>query len=418
VKANLLRCMSPDLALTDDYAMSALTVALWGKPDQICSMRDFLRMTPQATCATQNFCSAKMTAGPIPSVPVSWFTRQLKPRLARFAALGEGMRRRDFIKVIAGSTAAWPLTARAQSKRRIPKVGVLWHAASAEDEEPLFTALVEGFRALGYIDGQTIILEHRFPNEVPQRFKSMAAELVSLNVDVLVSSGNNAAPYAKNATTSIPVVAMFISDPVGTKLVESLARPGGNVTGLSFFSAELIGKRLQFLKEVVPGLSRVAQLVNPLAQISRLYVDLTQTAANQLGLTVERFEARSREEIEPAFAAMAKAGMQALITNADGLAFAQRELIGQLALKTRLPAAVFMREVLMPGTLLSYGPDSLVICRRAAVYVDRILKGEKPSELPVEQPTKSELVINLKTAEAIGITVPPLLLNLANEVIE
>jgi putative tryptophan/tyrosine transport system substrate-binding protein len=328
------------------------------------------------------------------------------------------MRRRDFIKVIAGSTAAWPLTARAQSRRRIPKVGVLWHAASAEDEEPLFTALVEGFRALGYIDGQTIILEHRFPNEVPERFKSMAAELVSLNVDVLVSSGNNAAPYAKNATTSIPVVAMFISDPVATKLVESLARPGGNVTGLSFFSAELIGKRLQFLKEVVPGLSRVAQLVNPLAQISRLYVDLTQTAANQLGLTVERFEARSREEIEPAFAAMAKAGMQALITNADGLAFAQRELIGQLAVKTRLPAAVFMREVLMPGTLLSYGPDSLVICRRAAVYVDRILKGEKPGDLPVEQPTKFELVINLKTAEAIGITVPPLLLNLANEVIE
>jgi putative tryptophan/tyrosine transport system substrate-binding protein len=328
------------------------------------------------------------------------------------------MRRRDFIKVIAGSTAAWPLTARAQSRRRIPKVGVLWHAASAEDEEPLFTALVEGFRALGYIDGQTIILEHRFPNEVPERFKSMAAELVSLNVDVLVSSGNNAAPYAKNATTSIPVVAMFISDPVATKLVESLARPGGNVTGLSFFSAELIGKRLQFLKEVVPGLSRVAQLVNPLAQISRLYVDLTQTAANQLGLTVERFEARSREEIEPAFAAMAKAGMQALITNADGLAFAQRELIGQLAVETRLPAAVFMREVLMPGTLLSYGPDSLVICRRAAVYVDRILKGEKPGDLPVEQPTKFELVINLKTAEAIGITVPPLLLNLANEVIE
>jgi ABC-type uncharacterized transport system substrate-binding protein len=242
--------------------------------------------------------------------------------LARFAALGEGMRRRDFIKVIAGSTAAWPLTARAQSRRRIPKVGVLWHAASAENEEPLFTALVEGFRALGYIDGQTIILEHRFPNEVPQRFMSMAAELVSLNVDVLVSSGNNAAPYAKNATTSIPVVAMFISDPVGTKLVESLARPGGNMTGLSFFSAELIGKRLQFLKEVVPDLSRVAQLVNPLAQISRLYVDLTQTAANQLGLTVERFEARTREELEPAFAAMAKAGMQALITNADGLAFA------------------------------------------------------------------------------------------------
>src|SRR5262249_954609 len=225
------------------------------------------------------------------------------------------------------------------------------------------------FRALGYIDGHNIILEHRFPNEMPERFRSMAAELVSLNVDVLVSSGNNAASYAKNATATIPVVAMFISDPVGTKLVDSLAQPGGNVTGLSFFGSELIGKRLQLLKEAIPGLSRVAQLVNPLAQISRLYVDLTQIAAAQLGLTIERFEARSRDEIEPAFEAMVGTGMQALVTNADGLAYTHRELIGQLALKTRLPAAVFSREALVPGTLLSYGVDGLAICRRAAVYV-------------------------------------------------
>ena len=156
--------------------------------------------------------------------------------------------RRKFIFALGGAATAWPLGARAQDKRRIPKVGILWHADSAKEEGPLFTTVVEGFRKLGYIDGQTIILEHRFPNEIPERFSSMAAELVALKVDVLMSSGNNAAPYAKNATATIPVVAMLITDPVGTKLIDSIARPGGNVTGLSLFSSELIGKRLQLLK--------------------------------------------------------------------------------------------------------------------------------------------------------------------------
>jgi putative ABC transport system substrate-binding protein len=167
----------------------------------------------------------------------------------------------------------------------------------------------------------------------------------------------------------------------------------------------------------VPGLSRVAQLVNPLAQISHLYVDLTKTAADQLGLKVEKFEAGSRDELEPAFTAMAKADMQAVLTSGDGLAFSQGELIGQLALKNRLPAAVLVRKVLVPGTLLSYGPDTLEIVRRATVYVDRILRGEKPGELPVEQPTKFQFVINLKTADALGVIIPPLLLNQADEVI-
>jgi putative tryptophan/tyrosine transport system substrate-binding protein len=328
------------------------------------------------------------------------------------------MKRREFITLLGSAAAAWPLAARAQEKRRIPRVGVLWHAGSAEEEGAVFSGLVDAFRALGYVDGQNIIWEHRFPNETPERFTSMAAELVSLNVDVIVSSGNNAAPYAKNATATIPLVLMFISDPVGVGLVESLARPGGNATGISFFTSELIGKRLEFLKEAVPGVSRVAQLVNPLAKISPLYTDLTQKAAAQLGLRVERFEARSRDELEPAFEAMARAGMQGLVTNSDGLAYAQRELIGQLALKTRLPAVVFMRETLVPGTLLSYGADSMAICRRAAAYVDKILKGAKPGELPVEQPTKFELLINLKTAKALGIAVPALLLSQADEVIE
>jgi len=329
------------------------------------------------------------------------------------------MKRREFITLLGGA-AALPLAALAQQSatQRIPKVGVLWHAGSAEEEGALFAGLVDDFRALGYIDGQNIILEHRFPNEMPERFTRMAAELVSLNVDVIVSSGNNAAFYAKNATATIPLVLMFISDPVGTGLVESLARPGGNATGISFFTSELIGKRLQLLKEAVPGVSRVAQLVNPLAKISRLYTELTQTAAAQLGLTVQQFEARSREEIEPAFTAMTRAGMEGVVTNSDGLAYAQRELIGHLALKNHLPAVVFMRETLVPGTLLSYGVDTLSICRRAAAYVDKILKGAKPGELPVEQPTKFELLINLKTAKALGLEVPWFLQQRADEVIE
>jgi ABC-type uncharacterized transport system substrate-binding protein len=328
------------------------------------------------------------------------------------------MRRREFISSLTAAAMAWPFAVRAQGRQRIPKVGVLWHAGSAEEEGAVFSGLIDGFRALGYIDGQNIILEHRFPNEMPERFTSMAAELVSLNVDVIVSSGNNAAPYAKKATATIPLVLMFITDPVGTGLVTSLSRPGGNATGISFFTSELIGKRLQLLKEAIPDLSRVAQLVNPLAQISRLYIELTQAAAPQLGLTVERFEVRSRDELEPAFDAMVKANMQALVTNADGLAYAQRELIGQLALKARLPTAVFMRETLVPGTLLSYGVDSLAVCRRAAVYVDKILKGAKPGELPVEQPTKFELLINLKTAKALGLDVPWFLQQRADAVIE
>jgi putative tryptophan/tyrosine transport system substrate-binding protein len=331
------------------------------------------------------------------------------------------VRRRDLIVLVAAATVGWPIAGWAQDKPRIPRIGVLWHAANAEEEGSLFAALVEGFRTLGYVDGQNIILEHRFPNETPERFKSMAAELVSLNVDVLVSSGNNATFYAKNATSTIPLVFMFVGDPVGTKLVESFARPGLNATGISTFSSELIPRRLQLLKDAVPGLSRVAQLVNPLAQVSRLYIELTQTAADQLGLTVHRFEARSRDELEGAFLAMSRAGMQAVLTNPDGLAYAQREFIAELALKARLPAAVFGRETLVtaaPGALLSYGIDAPEVCRRAAVYADKILKGGKPGELAVEQPTKFEFLLNLKAAKALGLTLPPTLLARADEVME
>jgi hypothetical protein len=201
---------------------------------------------------------------------------------------------------------------------------VLWHAGSAEAEGSNFRSLVQGFADLGYVDGRNIVLEHRFPDEVPEQFRSMAADLVSANVDVLIGVGNNAAPYAKGATTTIPVVFMLVSDPVGAKLVDSLRRPGGNTTGISNSAADLIGKRLELLKEIIPGLSRVALLINSDARISRLYVAVAQAAAAALGLTSLAFEWRVLDELRPAFDAMVRAGAQALLTNPDGLAFTHR----------------------------------------------------------------------------------------------
>jgi putative ABC transport system substrate-binding protein len=203
------------------------------------------------------------------------------------------IRRREFI-VTLGGAAAWPLAARAQQTRTVPVVGVLWHAGSAEEEGPYFRALMQGFRDLGYIDGRNIKLEHRFPNEMPERFRGMAAELVSLNVDVLVSVGNVASPYAKDATTTIPVVFTLVADPVGMKLVESFARPGANVTGTSTYSSEVIGRRLQLLKETVPGLSRFAQFVNPNAQSSRFHIDMTRAAAEELHAPQKKCSPASR----------------------------------------------------------------------------------------------------------------------------
>jgi putative ABC transport system substrate-binding protein len=343
-------------------------------------------------------------------------------RLIRYNAASQSsradMKRRKFIALIGGVAAAWPLAARGQPTKKMPKVGVLWHAGSAEQEAPYFGSLLEGFKSLGYVEGRNIRFEHRFPGEIPERFKSMGAELVSSGIDVLVLVGNNAAPYANDLTTTIPVVFTLVGDPVGLKLVASLARPGGNVTGLASFAAELIPKRLELLKDIVPGLSRVALLANMNAKITGMYINLSEAAAAQLGLTIQTFEVRSPDELEPAFDAMVKGGMQALTSNADGLGFTHRAVIAKFALARRLPLAAFSRESFETGALISYGVDNGAICRRTAVYVDKILKGATPAELPVEQPTKFEFLINLKTANALGITIPPTLLTRADEVVE
>jgi putative ABC transport system substrate-binding protein len=327
------------------------------------------------------------------------------------------MRRRDFIG-IACAAAAWPLAVQAQDTAKLRRVGVLWHAGSAEEEGRYFQGLTEGLRDLGYKDGQNVVLVHRFPNEMPARFRSMAAELVSMKVDVLVSVGSQTAYYASDATKTIPIVFIFVPDPVGAKFVTSLARPGGNATGLTHFAADLIGKRLEFLKETVPGLARTALLVNPDTQVAHLYSEVTNAMAAKLGLSNRVFAARSRDELEPAFDAMMKAGMQAVTINSEGLAYQQREYIAKLAIARHLPLSVWSRETLEAGALMSYGADQPAMCRRAAVFVDKILKGAKPGDLPVEEPQKIEFVLNKRTAKALGLTFPNTLLVTATEVIE
>jgi len=325
------------------------------------------------------------------------------------------MRRRDLLG-FAGAVSVWPFVARASDPARIPKIGVLWHAANSGEEAPYFTSLIEGFRSLGYGDGQ-IRLEHRFPAEKPELFTSMAAELAAMNPDAIIAVGS-AAPYAVKATTSVPVVFMYVPDPLGSKLVQSIQRPGGNATGLSNFSVELSAKRLEYLKEVVPNLSRVALLVNPSARISDLYIEQAKAAGPKLGIATQAFQARALDDLEGAFDAMTKADMQAVVVNAESLFYVGKASIASLAIARHLPTCVWVRECAEAGALLSYGTDQRAIARRTAAYVVRILKGEKPAEIPVEQPTHFELAVNLKTAKALGLTVPFSLLTRADHVIE
>ena len=326
------------------------------------------------------------------------------------------MNRRDVFPLICSAIAASPGLVLAQT-RRIPQIGVLWHAGSAEEEGAYYTGLREGFRDLGYVEGRNVHFEHRFPNEMPERFRSMVAELVALRVDVLITVGTQTAPYARDATTSIPVVFIFVPDPVGSRFVDSLARPGRNMTGLSQFGADIVLKRLQFLKDIVPRLSRVALLVNPNTEVAPLYKRVTEAAAAQLGLENSTFEARSLDELERAFDAMVGAGMQAVTINGEGLAYQQRANIARMTVERRLPLGVWSKETFEAGALLSYGADQVAMCRRGPVFVDKILKGTKPGDLPVEQPTKLEFFVNLKTARALGLGIPQPLLTRADTVI-
>jgi len=316
------------------------------------------------------------------------------------------------------ASALWPRIGAAQSGRRIPKVAVLWHAGSAEEEGPYYTVLQQAFKDLGYEEGRTIALEHRFPNEEPAKFDSMAVDLVAWGPDVLLAANVSSATAAKMATSTIPIVFIVVPDPVGSKLVDNLARPSGNLTGLSNFAVEITKKRLEFLKAAIPSLNRVALLVNPSVPSSRRYIDESEAASSVLGLTIQPFEASTLDDIDRAFDAMVTARMQALSINPEGLYFQYRNAIGQSIASHRMPTCVFSRETMVGGALMSYGPDHRDLFRRAAILTDKLLKGAKPSDLPVELPGKIEFVINNKVAKQLGISIPRSLLLRADEVIE
>ena len=283
----------------------------------------------------------------------------------------------------------------------------------------LLGAFRQGLRELGWIEGQNLVIEHRFAEGRAERFPDLAAALVRLRVDVIVtSSGEPAILAAKRATTTTPIVMAISGDPVETGLVASLARPGGNVTGLTILATEVAGKRLELLKEAVPRASRVAVLWNAAYPGKAFELRETQAAARVLGVSLWPVEVREPNDLPGAFSAIARAGPDALITFADPLTNTERRRIVDFAVRNRLPMISAVRPFADEGGLMTYGPNIADMCRRAATYVDKILKGAKPADLPVEQPTKFDLVINLKTAKALGLTIPPSVLLRADRVIE
>jgi putative tryptophan/tyrosine transport system substrate-binding protein len=326
------------------------------------------------------------------------------------------MRRRDFIKVIVGSAGAWPLAAGAQQAGKLPTIGFLGNSSSIESQR--VAAFVQRLRELGWIDGRNLAIEYRWAEGRNERYAEAAAELLRLKVDIIVTVATPATLAAKQATTIIPIVFGAATDPIGTGLVQSLARPGGNVTGLSNQISDTSGKKLEFLREIVPGLRRLAILANPGNPAVLLDVVETQAAASKLGLEVTTSEVRRAEDITPAFDALVEVHADALYVCTDPLLNTYRVRVNTLALAARLPTIHGLREYVEAGGLMSYGPNLPDLLRRAADFVDKILRGAKPADIPVEQPTKFDLVINLTTVKALGLTVPQSLLASTDEVIE
>jgi len=326
------------------------------------------------------------------------------------------MRRRDFIKGIAGSAAAWPLAAHAQQAGKTYKIG--WLNAGSFERSPALAAFLDALRELGWIEGKTFAFERRYAENRPERLPELAAELVQLNVDVIVGVATLAPLAAKRATTTIPIIMTNAGDPLGTGLVDSLARPGGNVTGMSLMAPDLGGKRLELLKELLPGLARVAVLWNAANPYSARVFKQVQAAGGTLGIEVQSLEMRNPDDYDGAFEVARKQRPDAMITVEDPLTYTYRKRIADFAAGQQLPSLSGLSEFAVAGGLMSYGANNADLFRRAAGYVDKILKGAKPADLPVQQPTEFELVINLKTAKALGVTIPPSLLVRAEEMIE
>ena len=329
------------------------------------------------------------------------------------------MRRRDFITLVIGaSSLARPLAANAQQPAKIARIGYL--ASNLGNQGPL-EAFRQGLRDLGYVEGRNVVIEYRDAQGKLEPLPTLAAELVALKVDVIVASSTAAALAAKQVTTVVPIVFATVPDPVASGLVASLARPGGNVTGLSNLNADLVGKGLEYLTQAVPGIRRVAVLSQPGAFGERTEKEMlkaAEVAAGALGIQLQFVEARGPSDIDKAFSEITGAHAEAVTVLVSGMLLGERSRLVDLAARNRLPVVYTFRELADAGGLMSYGTSLADLFRRAASYVDRILKGAKPADLPVEQPIKLELVINLKTAQALGLTVPPTLVARADQVIE
>ena len=324
------------------------------------------------------------------------------------------MRRREFITLLGGATT-WPLAARAQQSAKLPTIGFLGTSTPLAMRQWI-AAFVQRLRELGWIEGRTVVVEYRWAEGRSERFAEIATEFVRLKVDAIATSSTPAVIAAKQVTSVLPIVAVM-GDPVGTGLVASLARPGGNVTGLSVVAPDLAGKRLELLREVVPGIRRLAVLANVSNPMSVLEIGEVQAAARALGLDVVTLEIRRSEDIALAFETL-KGRAQALYVAGDPLVVANRIRINTSALGARLPTMYSYREYVEAGGLMCYGPNFPSLFRRAGDFVDKILRGAKPADLPIEQPTKFDLVINLTTAKALGLTISESFLLRANEVIE
>jgi putative tryptophan/tyrosine transport system substrate-binding protein len=309
--------------------------------------------------------------------------------------------RRTFLAGTGAVLLAAPLAAQAQQAGKMPRVGMLFLAGRVNE---FVKGFEDGMTTLGYVDGRTVVYEHRFANWKPELLASHAAEMVRLKVDVIVALNTTAAVAAQTATRTIPIVVPIASDPVGSGLVASLARPGG--------------KRVQLLQEVLPTLSQLSLLFDPTLSGNRGVVQETEASASRVGLRLQILEARNSADLDTAFAAMTREGARAVIVWGSDDLFVHRARIAELAAKARLAVVCPFREYVEAGCLMSYSANPVDLCRRAATYVAKILKGAKPGDLPVEQPTKFELVINLKTAKALGLTIPPSLLGRADEVIQ
>ena len=332
------------------------------------------------------------------------------------------MRRRDFIGILGGTVAGWPLASRAQQRKDVARIGLLGTASfESPDAQVFLDAIRGGLRDRGYVEGRNIVIEARSADGKVERFAALARELVRLDVDVIIALNSLSARAAQQATATIPIVAAVMGDPVGDGFVASLARPGGNITGLSILAPELLPKLLALLKEALPAISRLAALWHPHAYVEHTMSAMMQeaeAAARTLGMQLGAVAVRGPDELDKAFSTIAGDRAEALVVFPSPMLFNERRRIIGFATDYRLPSIANARQFAELGGLMTYGPSIIDSHRRAVTYVDRILKGAKPSDLPVEQPTTFELVLNLKTAEALGITLSPSLLLQADEVIE